>query len=224
MKNVALLWDIDGTLLYTGGAGVPAFSSAIESIISKPVVFQRQIYSGWTDHQIACALLREHLTKEDLPQAVDKTLTDYSNKLCTLLNDTNTMQIDRVGDKLSYLALYFPKISHIIATGNVLQGAKIKLRASGLLEHFQNSQFFCSDGIGPRSNIIAKARLNLQNSFEKIIVIGDTEFDIEAAEQAGCSAILVDSDSSQSITTTSNRRVRKNWSAFELIKVIETII
>ena len=60
-----VLWDVDGTLVHTGGHGRYAFEEAYEIVIGRPFA-QRVSYAGRTDHQIALSMLegeREHLPR-----------------------------------------------------------------------------------------------------------------------------------------------------------------
>ena len=83
-----------------------------------------------------------------------------------------------------------------IATGNIEEGAKVKLERAGLRGFFSFGGFD-EDGI-KRSEIvrsaIEKGKKAFPEGFEKIYLIGDSHFDVIAAKEAGILSIAVGTD------------------------------
>jgi len=83
----------------------------------------------------------------------------------------------------------------LICTGNFIKGAKIKLSNVGLDKYFPDQNYFCSQTLGNRSEIVARAKdMASENGYEPI-VIGDTIHDIEASNINGIKCIALESES-----------------------------
>ena len=54
---IALFWDIDGTLLTTGRAGLIAWEDACRAITGQSLDFQTLKTDGLTDHQVAMRIM-----------------------------------------------------------------------------------------------------------------------------------------------------------------------
>lgn len=219
-SRIGLLWDIDGTILSTGGAGVPAFVDALETIGGHSINFDKSRFSGWTDHQIAQFFLTQLDYPGKVEYQIENILRVYVENLKGALNSINTVQIDRFSEKLEYFKHFFPSVSHFIATGNTQKGAEIKLRASGILPYFDSSALFCSKSIGPRSNIIKRAKGSLERFFQHLIVIGDTRHDVEAAIEARVPVILI---SSSPESMYKGPLLKENWCLNEIAEAIHKV-
>ena len=73
----AILFDIDGTLLTTGGAGASAWSQACEKLHGSPVDIERITESGMTDSAVARAALQEVLGRDPAPVELDALTASY---------------------------------------------------------------------------------------------------------------------------------------------------
>ena len=171
-----ILWDIDGTILNTGGAGVAPLINAFKKYTRIEPVYDRNQYSGLTDHQIVNSLLSQNLIESKI-DLINTIISEYETHLpealfggkVVLLNDYHVILNDIESSM---------NITNAIATGNTLAGATAKLESVNLLNEFK--YLFCSDDLIPRSLIIK----NAMNSFPtgtEFCVIGDTPHDIEAA-------------------------------------------
>lgn len=222
VRNISILWDIDGTLLSTGGAGVPAFAKALNEHIKKPVSeLDRHEFLGLTDFQIAELLLTRYTPLNVSSDNIDKIVQKYSEYLVDYITSENTKQIDNVGAKIEYLKKYFPHLNHHIATGNIISGAIVKLKASDLYNLFVNSKIFSALSIGPRSQIIKRAKDELHIGSKDVVVIGDTLNDLKAANEARIpSIILTSTEFEKTIRGNRINTININWSIDELVNGI----
>jgi phosphoglycolate phosphatase len=189
-KRRYLFWDLDGTLIDTKGAGVPALLSSVEQISGRTPDFERSSVAGLTDHQIIL-----HLFKIlDFPvngDQLNKALSLYSANLSIALED---QKVEVLGNGLRVLKeLAELNFINLVCTGNIASGAEIKLKSAGLLQEFEIGNVYTSKGIEPRSAILTEALTKTKASSDEVVVIGDTEHDIFAAQEIGLKVIAVES-------------------------------
>lgn len=185
-----LFWDLDGTLIDTKGAGVPALLSSVKQISGRTPDFDRSSIAGLTDHQIIV-----HLFKIlDFPLNDDQlnmALSLYSANLLIALED---QKVEVLGNGLQVLKdLAKLNFINIVCTGNIASGAEIKLKSAGLFQEFELGNVYTSKGIEPRSAILREALSKNMASSDEVVVIGDTEHDIFAAKEIGLKVIAVES-------------------------------
>ena len=189
-KRRYLFWDLDGTLIDTKGAGVPALLSSVEQISGRTPDFERSSVAGLTDHQIIL-----HLFKIlDFPvngDQLNKALSLYSANLSIALEDQKVEVLGNGFRVLKELAKL--NFINLVCTGNIASGAEIKLKSAGLLQEFEIGNVYTSKGIEPRSAILAEALTKTKASSDEVVVIGDTEHDIFAAKEIGLKVIAVES-------------------------------
>ena len=195
MRVVRLvLFDIDGTLIHTGGAGVMAFGRAFETEFSIVNGAARIKFSGRTDTGIAREMFLLHgvePSRENLRRFFDS----YVFWLDYLLTQTRGGVFAGVWEFIHQLhALPQPPAIGLL-TGNIRLGAEIKLRHFELWEIFQTGAF--ADDHEDRNHIAAIARqrgdllLGGHLRDEEILVIGDTPHDIQCARAIGARALAV---------------------------------
>jgi len=179
MTEVLFLFDVDGTLLDTKGAGVIPFCESVSTITGNPVDFDRNQFRGLTDHQIARFLLAE--SKLDSQENIEKTILTYEKKLVVALENSPAVALPGTYKALSKLRNR-SKIGFVAATGNTKQGLKIKLHSAQLDEVITVS--YCSEiQDKARSDILKRAKGDFPDA--QIIVVGDTPKDAQAAREIG---------------------------------------
>jgi phosphoglycolate phosphatase-like HAD superfamily hydrolase len=132
-----ILFDIDGTIMDSGGAGTRALNLAFEELFSVKDAFQGIRMSGKTDTEIMKEALRKHgLPSSDgtIPRAVES----YLKHLCDQINNDRKRLKPGVLDLLELLSGR-PDCRLGLLTGNLEQGARIKLGAFGLNRYFSIS-------------------------------------------------------------------------------------
>ncbi|CAB4335056.1 MAG: HAD hydrolase-like protein [Actinobacteria bacterium] len=181
MKKYCLLWDIDGTLLETHGAGVLPLENAIEREFGVSVKLERGEYSGYTDFEIISALTMTSLDDSSYLLKYESALTSYATALEIALSKSRATALGNIREVLMGLKS-LGKWESYIGTGNYEGAATHKLKSAGLIEFFpQNHLFGATSSRMKRPEIIRFARTALANDFEPI-VIGDAPADIHAAK------------------------------------------
>lgn len=189
-----VLFDIDGTLIRSGGAGVKAFGRAFATEFGISQGTERLQFAGRTD----TGLVQEFFRRHDIePTAcnVQRFFDAYVFWLDHLLGQLNGGICPHVWEFLRDLrALPQPPLLGLL-TGNIRLGAEIKLRHFQLWEEFQTGGF--GDDHMDRNRIAAVARdrgsrvLKGKLRGEEILVIGDTPLDIECARAIDAKVLAV---------------------------------
>ena len=192
-----VLWDVDGTLLLTGGAGLRAFSRAFREL-DLPDSMEGVDPSGKTDPQIVREILVrlgiEHRLSEILPAFVSLYLAFFREELAA---SERFRVLPGVRELVSRLAGE-RSVLQGLATGNLEEAAYLKLERAGL------SPFFSFGGFGSdaenRTELIrvalSRARTRVPGTREdSAFVIGDTPLDILHGKANGARTIAVASGS-----------------------------
>jgi phosphoglycolate phosphatase-like HAD superfamily hydrolase len=190
-SQVVLLWDLDGTLLSTGRAGVFALEEAAEAVLGRKVDLQDMHTSGLTDAQIAELILDGD---PDAGANVDRFLELYGAALPRHLPRRQGRVMPGVREVLEDLA-GDDRVLNLLLTGNVRAGAQAKLRHYGLAALISDGAF--CQGVGERAEIgrsalvLAEQRLGTAPEPGRTFVIGDTPRDVECARVLGVRCIAV---------------------------------
>jgi phosphoglycolate phosphatase-like HAD superfamily hydrolase len=193
-----VLFDIDGTLLLTAGAGRRAITRALAEVVSDTASFERVRFDGKTDPQIMAELLAAggHPTPGD-PMLVEQLCQRYLGMLAEELRHpaTGTMVLPGIASLLERLEAY-PSIVVGLLTGNLAAGAALKLSAAGLLpDRFRVGAFGSDSAHRPELPAIAarRARTHFGRDLrgEEIVIIGDTPADVTCGQAIAARAIGV---------------------------------
>src|SRR5208283_25726 len=130
-----VLFDVDGTLVHTGGAGKNAFARTFAAAFNAHDGVQKVNFGGRTDASLARELFGIHgiaATPENFRRFFDP----YVFWLDHLIANANGEICPGVRELIRELqALPDPPMLGLL-TGNIRLGAEIKLRRYGLWEHF----------------------------------------------------------------------------------------
>lgn len=193
----AVIFDVDGTLLTTGGAGGVAWSRAFEEVHGVAVDIAKVTESGMTDHDVALAALRNVLDREPTGADVDELTPVYLRELPGAVERSEGYRIEPgIIDLLERLS--GAGIPLGVTTGNIEPAARIKLERGGL------NRFFAFGGYGSDSadrteltlhaikrGVVAVATGRYPGGRPQVlakddfIAVGDTPRDITAAHEAG---------------------------------------
>lgn len=187
-----MFWDIDGTLLSTGRAGVFALEAAARAVCGREPDLQALHTAGLTDAQIAAVVI-ESLGDDASQASVAAFLEVYERALPGCLPRRAGHVMPGVAEILEDLA-GDDAVHSLLLTGNTRAGAAAKLRHYGLDKHFVDGAF-CA-GLGPRADIARRAwELALRRAPDAVpdraFVIGDTPHDIGCGQQIGARTIAV---------------------------------
>jgi beta-phosphoglucomutase-like phosphatase (HAD superfamily) len=125
-----LLWDIDSTLITTGGAGDKALKRVVKERFGMDDNFHDIEIAGRTDAHIATSILRKYEIEPTRANVADF-LEGYLANLQELLPQTDGRVLPGVAGILERLA---PREDRVLAllTGNLRRGAQLKLERYGL--------------------------------------------------------------------------------------------
>ena len=188
MKQFALIWDIDGTLLSTGGAGVIPFETSFQRVTGRSVKLDRKRFSGFTDFVIAKALLDSVDFEIQTTSHIERILIRFTDLLKKALIENPAKPIGEIVNvlrRLSELANY----RCLIGTGNFKPGANAKLESAGLMEFFNVEDIYAATSkFQSRVEILQMAKNAIPEACIGI-VIGDSPSDVEAAREVGLKII-----------------------------------
>ena len=192
-----VLFDIDGTLLRSGGVGRIAMERALTEVFGVPGSREYH-YDGKTDRQIVRDLMRiEGLTDEQIDERMDELLRAYIAGLhAELASGRREVHVFAgVRELLDELEQRDDIVIGLL-TGNVEPGARAKLRAAGIdIERFKVNAFGSDHELRPELPGVAQERarelLGKEIAGNRLIVIGDTPADIHCGEAIGARAIGV---------------------------------
>jgi phosphoglycolate phosphatase-like HAD superfamily hydrolase len=182
-----LLFDIDGTLISTGGAGRTAFITAFEAETGVCGAYEGFSFAGRTDRGIVRAGL-EAAEIEVTAQLVDRVLDHYLHLLEGNVATSDEYVVHPgVHDAVEAVSGHGAAIG--LGTGNIEKGARIKLERAGLNPYFGFGGFGCD--AEARAELIragaerGASKLGLPLSNCDVVVIGDTTRDVAAAHAVG---------------------------------------
>jgi phosphoglycolate phosphatase-like HAD superfamily hydrolase len=201
MRDVLILFDVDGTLIDAGGAGRVAMSRAFREVLQVDGTAPRGsvAYAGRTDPVIldatAAALgidprrFRRH--REELIRVFVRTLEDEMQR-----PDPRRRVLPGVLPLLETLDA-MDRVHLGLVTGNLERGARAKLEPFGLNRFFPAGGFGSDDPDRRRIARIAHKRLSelagIAFPVGDVTVVGDTEHDVDCARANGFRAVAVDS-------------------------------
>ncbi len=186
-----LLFDIDGTLITSGGAGERALCEAMTKRFGVEEDLKGITLAGATDALIARLLLEKHglpVTPENCAALLDA----YIQQLTTNLPKHQGRVLPGMLELLVKLRGH-PEFVLALLTGNLVRGAELKLTHYGVWEYFEFGAF--ADDHHDRNELghFAKARaLEIHGEDfppERIYVIGDTPKDIACGKAIGAKTV-----------------------------------
>ena len=187
------LFDIDGTLMDTGGAGLMALGDAAESVFGDrgPKLDLR----GATDTGILEGMYH-HFQREAADELADRFFAAYLERLEFHLNTGAFVSrvLPGVKELLDRVTAQ-PDVTVGLLTGNIQPGAWMKMRHFGLDGYFTFGAFGCDhadrDQLGPVALERAEAEAGRRFSAEEVILVGDTKKDIACARAIGARCLAV---------------------------------
>ena len=198
MRSKLVLFDIDGTILLTAGAGRRAIMAAIGEEVGETLAFDRMRFDGKTDPQIVAELLEA--AGQRGPHASDRVETlcrRYVNLLEHELGQPSarTTVMPGVHALLDRLEAETGVVLGLL-TGNLAEGAALKLRSAGLDPTRFRVGAYGSDATD-RPDLPAIAAGRAQPFFGRVpsgaevVIIGDTPADVGCGQCIGARTVGV---------------------------------
>jgi phosphoglycolate phosphatase len=190
---LTLLFDIDGTLIRTHGAGKAAMESALRHAFGVPEIFDTVAYSGRTDRDISRELLTVH-GLDASPENVRKLTDTYLSLLPGELNRLGG-EVCRGVHAVVEATHRRPDVLLGLLTGNIRRGAATKLSHFGLWDYFPVGGF--GDEHFDRDDVARSAVRSVERHTGKAVdpnkvwVIGDTPLDISCGRAIGAKVAAV---------------------------------
>jgi phosphoglycolate phosphatase len=183
-----VLWDIDGTLVYTAGHGRFAFEEAFRTVAGRePAPVE---YAGRTDHQIALSMLEGE--RDHLPRVLEELAGALEARKEAVRRDGHAYPgVPEVLEALNER----DDVVQSLLTGNIESNAALKVSAFGL-ERWLDFEVgaYGSDPHERRSDLVAVARKRAAAKYGAptgAVLVGDTPLDVEAAHEAEARAVAV---------------------------------
>jgi phosphoglycolate phosphatase len=189
-----LLFDIDGTLVSTGGAGAAAWKRAFEELHGVPADIGEFTDAGMTDPDVGAKTFEAVLHREPTPHELARLIQRRLEYLPEAVADSKGYKVlPGVAERLRQLS----HDGHLLGliTGNGDGAAHIKL-ARGDLNRWFTFGAYAGAGLA-RSDIVREAVRRGEGMLGRdvpntdVYVIGDTPLDISAAHAVSCTAIAV---------------------------------
>ena len=190
----AVLFDIDGTLLVTGGAGAVAWQRAFLELYDIEANIEEHTHAGMTDPEIAAIVFREVIGREGSAAERAEAIAGYLSHLQQAVEESAGYRVMPGIEEL------LPRLTEEgvllgIVTGNIEAAAHIKLARGDL------NRYFAFGGYGSdsrdRTELTKKA---LERGAEvsghpldpaETIAVGDTPRDVKAGHGAGIKVVGV---------------------------------
>jgi phosphoglycolate phosphatase len=213
------LFDIDGTLIQTGGAGMRAFDRAFELEFGVPEAAAEINFAGRTD----TGILNDFFRAQDLAASAEnyqRFFRSYVHWLDHYLTVAKGQTLPGVIRLLRDLLGLTDRPAIGLLTGNIRLGAQIKLRHHGLWNFFGTGAFGCEHADRNEIARIAHRRgrqmIGETLQGDEILVVGDTVRDIECAQaiNARCLAVATGGDPFREL-----QRLSPTWVVDDLSQV-----
>ncbi|HEX6164313.1 MAG TPA: HAD family hydrolase [Vicinamibacterales bacterium] len=196
MKPALILFDIDGTLLLSGRAGMRAMTRAFQQTFGITDAFKGENFGGRTDSYLVSKAL-QNAGLPDTPEQHHRFREIYIPLLAEEIQHPGTGHKGLMPGARELLEALdvFPDAHMALLTGNYREAAEIKLQHFEIWDYFEWGAF--SDDSADRNELvpIACSRAEIYDippeAIQRVIVIGDTPHDIECARVAGARSIAV---------------------------------
>lgn len=195
--RLRVFFDIDGTILLTDGAGRTALRVALEAVYGTTGPLDGYTFHGKTDPQIVLELMHEAGIEElEVRRLMPEVWPHYLGRLEQELGVRRTAGRIRLLPGVSELLAALVSRREIalgLLTGNIEEGARLKLIAVGLESMFQIGGFGSdSESRAEIARIaVQRARAVYGPGVGPVVVIGDTPADVACARAVDAFAVAV---------------------------------
>ncbi len=193
-----VLFDIDGTLLLTAGAGRRAITAALADLVGSTDAFERIRFDGKTDPQIVAELL--HAAGDPDPCDAERIAAVCERYVALLEAElaearTRVTVMPGVPELLDRLEAEEDVLLGLL-TGNLVRGAALKLSAAGLDPARFVVGAYGSDSphrpeLPASAAARAEAHMGRRPSGHEVVIIGDTPADVACGAGIGARAVAV---------------------------------
>jgi phosphoglycolate phosphatase-like HAD superfamily hydrolase len=194
MADSLILWDIDGTLVNMDRAGERALLVAIKELYGRDLGENLPVdLRGRTDTSISRDLL-EYLGVLATAEEKARFQAAYLSHVPKTLPAGKARVLAGIREALDAIHAH-PEIHQALLTGNLREGAKLKLSYLDIWQYFEFGAFaddsHIRDELGPFALARAKEKLGIDFPPERVWIIGDTPHDIACGKAIGAKTIAV---------------------------------
>ena len=194
MKSL-VLFDIDGTLLLTGGAGKAAFDQVFFELYGLREAWGEVHPDGRTDPSLISELFEKNLGRRPTSQEQRRVGEAYTRALSRTLAESPRFRVLPGVSTLIENLHRQERALLALATGNFEQTAWMKLKQAGLKEFFQCGGFGSDhpDRLALTRIALARGRqaLGRMVEAEEVFLVGDTPADIRCGKLLGMCTVAV---------------------------------
>ena len=193
-ERLAILFDIDGTLIVTGGAGAESWRIAFDELYGVPADIGEYTDAGMTDPEVGRRTFEKVIGREPTTRDLARLLARRNAALPKVIAESDGYRVlPGVNELLPRLCEEGYLLG--ITTGGVETAAHIKLERAHL-NHFFHFGGYGSDSpdrakLTRRAIERASMILGRDLSREEILNVGDTPHDVDAAREAGAVSVGV---------------------------------
>lgn len=188
-QTTLLLWDVDGTLLNSGGAGKQAMNRALEDLYGIQGGCDQVRFAGRTDKGIVADLRKNFAQIEE-----EDFFKRYIEHLPACLKEFPGCVFPGIRDFLEWSGEK-PEVHHTLLTGNIEQGARMKTEHYGLWKYFEFGVYGAlsadRDDLGKAAPSVIRENMNESPLPDHTWVIGDTDLDVRCGKAAGFRTLAV---------------------------------
>jgi phosphoglycolate phosphatase len=192
-KPVVALFDVDETLVHTGGAGARSWNAAFEKVYGLPADIGKHTSAGETDPQVARETFLGVLGRDPVGDELDPLYAQYLLAMSTdIWKSAEYRMLPGADDVLQRLVDAGVILG--IVSGAMEGAARTKLMPANLNRFFLFGAYGSDSPDRPQLTRIAiqkAAHLHRDLSPDDVFVVGDTPLDIAAAQAAGAVSVGV---------------------------------
>jgi phosphoglycolate phosphatase-like HAD superfamily hydrolase len=189
----AVLFDVDGTLISTGGAGARSWRHAFQVLHGIPADIGKFTDAGMTDPVVARLTFEAAVGRTPTPTELATVMAAYLDRLPHEIDNSEGYRV------LDGAAELLPRLGQSeglllgITSGGTEAGAHIKLSRAGFNRYFPFGGYGSDspDRVELTRRAIERGGMLLGETLDPadVFVVGDTPRDVEAAHGAGCVAV-----------------------------------
>lgn len=193
MHKILILWDIDGTILHSTGAGMRALQRALKEVFGVAGSFEGIDFAGRTDPLIMRQIFARYGI-EPTAGNIARFTDGYIEVLPSVLGESDSRILPGAAELIREAAGH-PGVVQGLLTGNFQRGAKVKLGHHGLWDFFPIGAFAddseVRNELGPYAVRRARGHWGMEFPGERVWIVGDTPHDIACARAFGGRALAV---------------------------------
>ena len=193
-QPTVVLFDIDGTLIRSGGAGGRALDDAFASLFGVEKAFRNISFVGSTDLRIVEDVFQTHFSRSPKPEEVASLFSTYVSRLSHYLTVCDYEVTPGVKEAIEIFQQR-DNTALGLATGNIKEAAFLKLKPGGMADSFSFGGFGSDAASRTELTELGARRgcevLNIPRKEAKVVVLGDSIYDIRSAKDIGALSVAV---------------------------------